>query len=199
MGYCLTAIRVDWKVFEDFVYGSKIKTTISETKRWHQYKIQEVNELFKGKKAITVGKAIEGILNGDITRTDKHSGAVYRYALKFILNCITVRRLDNNGEYKFNTFHKGPKFLNTIELKNDRFCPIKVGVAAEVLRLGEEIPLPFPQQDDFPLTSLIRLEKINELKKGIEFESLPPESQEQFMSWLNIASENQQDIVLFLC
>ncbi len=115
-----------------------------------------------------------------------------------ILLNATTRRLNDDGEYKYHTLSKGPKWLDSKRLPNDKFCPIKLGVASEILELGEEIPIPFPQQEDFPLTSFFSLEKIDELKKGIEFELLPLESQEQFLSWLNIASEKQEDILLFL-
>ena len=199
MSYGVTAYRVKWQYVEKYVFGSRNKNILKQLDMysWHV----ELAELFKGTKSITPKKAAEEIVNGVISRTNPSSGAMYRYVFEKIL------RYRGNIYYK-----KGSelppeddifgedvgRFLPIAKKMNSTdFYPIDFESVKSLFFDFEEIPLPFPSQDDFPWTSFIRYDKLIELKIDYTSLNLPDEVKNEFEQWVEEAIKFKQGIVFF--
>lgn len=199
MSYGVTAYRVKWQYIEKYVFGSRNKNILKQLDMysWHV----ELAELFKGTKSITPKKAAEEIVNGVISRTNPSSGAMYRYVFEKILRYKGDIYYRKGSELppEDDVFGEGVgKFLPIAKKMNSRdFYPIDFESVKSLFFDFEEIPLPFPSQDDFPLTSFIRYDKLIELKTDYTSLNLPDEVKNEFEQWVEEAIKFKQGIVFF--
>ena len=197
MAYGVTAYTVKWELFEKYVYGVKttaILRSMNIYANWHL----ELAELFKGTKSITPKKAAEEVVAGNLTRTDRMSGSMYRYVLEKMLykgrSLLFCKKVNPWWE----ACSPGETFLPIgTRLSSSAFYPIKFDYVERLFFDFEEIPLPFPLQDDFPVTSFIRFEKLQELQRDFSAMNLPVECHEEFSGWLNAAIEKEHDLILY--
>ncbi|PRY44034.1 hypothetical protein CLV58_1033 [Spirosoma oryzae] len=197
MAYGVTAYTVKWELFEKYVYGVKTTAILKSMNIYANWHV-DLAELFKGTKSITPKKAAEEIVAGNITRTDRMSGGMYRYVLEKMFwkgNTLLFCKKVNPW---WDACEPGESFLAIgTRLASSAFYPIKFDCVERLFFDFEEIPLPLPSQDNFPVTSFIRFEKLQELKKDFSAVNLPIECHKEFKGWLDTAIQLEHDLVLY--
>ena len=197
MSYGVTAYRTKWEYVEQYVYGIKSTAILKSMNIYTNWHI-ELAEVFKGTKSITPKKAVEEIVNGNITRTDLKSGAMYRYVLEKMLYKGDTLLYCKKGNPWADACSSSKGFLRIgKKLGSSAFYPIDFGSVEKLFSDFEEIPLPFPPQDDFPIVSLIKYGKLVGLQNDFTHLNLPAECTEEFAGWLNEAIKHEQDLVLY--
>ena len=105
-------------------------------------------------------------MNGAFSRSDSNSGAMYRHVFEKMLCKRTLLYFKKGSklppEEEGDLFGSGVgKFLNLSKRMDSHFFyPIDFEGVKSLFFNSEEIPLPFPNQDDFPLTSFIPYDKL---------------------------------------
>ncbi|MBC8110117.1 MAG: hypothetical protein H7Y04_03560, partial [Verrucomicrobia bacterium] len=77
------------------------------------------------------------------------------------------------------------------------FYPIDFESVKKLFFDFDELPLPFPLQDDFPVVSLLRYEKLLELQTNTTSLNLAEPCEDEFKEWMDEAIKHKQDLVLY--
>lgn len=204
MAYGVTAYRVKWEYIEKYVFGSKNKAILRCMNMFPNWHI-ELAELFKGTKSITPKKAAEDIVNGVFSRSDPYSGAMYRYVFELMLQRGTLLYFKKGSklppEEEKDLFGSGVgRFLHfSKRMDSHFFYPIDFESVKSLFFDFGEIPLPFPRQDDFPLTSFIAYDKLIALKSDFSSLCIPDSCKEEFEQWIKEAIQFKHGIVFLYC
>ncbi|MDJ1480295.1 hypothetical protein QNI16_07350 [Cytophagaceae bacterium YF14B1] len=201
MGYGITAYAVKISDLTTYVFGAN-----NPEMKYVKVHFSELRASFRKTNAIKPDKALQEIMEGQITYSDFKSGSVYRYVLEKMFmvylptpdeeQAVIREKMESATGKELDKLRDSLKFQIGQKLYNKVFYPIDLDSVWELMKYPD-IPLPFPVQEDYPITAVITNAELQQLSTDFSALNLPEETHDQFQHWIKRCLENNRDLVLY--